>query len=81
MEKYRKDLNPKKSATFNNIPPTKYLKENSDICGNIITQLINDCIKDCDFPNNLKLADLTPIHLPNGLVIRLNILRCHPTLF
>ena len=61
VEKYLKDLNSKKYAIFNNIP-SKYLKETSDICGNIITQLVNGCIKDCDFPNKWKLADLTQIH-------------------
>ena len=61
IEKLLQNLNPKKSSTYNNIPP-KYLKDNSDICGNITTQLVNDCIKDCDFPNRLKLADITPTH-------------------
>ena len=61
IEKHLQFLDPKKSTTYNNIP-SRYLKDNLDICGNIITKLVNDCIKDCDFPNRLKLADITPIH-------------------
>ena len=61
IEDYLKDLNPRKACPTDNIPP-KYLKENYDICSNTIMQLVNETIKDCTFPNRLKLADLTPTH-------------------
>ena len=61
VEKYFKDLDPKKASTFNNIPP-KLFKVNYDICGDIVAQLINKSIETSHFPNRLKLADLTPIH-------------------
>ena len=38
------------------------MKVNHDICDNVIMQLVNESIDTCNFPNRLKLADLTPIH-------------------
>ena len=32
-----------------------------DICGSVLHKLINDSIKDCVFPDKLKLADITPV--------------------
>ena len=54
------NLNPKKANTFNNIPP-KILKENSDLCNNTILRIINDVIHTAQFPDALKLADITPV--------------------
>ena len=54
------NINCKKSTTHNNIPP-KVLKDTVDICSNVLHKLINSAIKDCVFPNKLKLADITPI--------------------
>ena len=48
-EQELRNLDTKKSTTFNNIPP-KHLKENYDICSRNIMQLINETIIDCDFP-------------------------------
>ena len=53
-------LNIKKGTTFKNIPP-KILKENSDICSPIIKELINDAFKKNKFPDELKVADVTPV--------------------
>ena len=61
IEQELRNLDTKKSTTFNNIP-SKHLKENNDICSSNIMQLINETINDCDFPNELKLANITPIH-------------------
>ena len=61
IEQELRNLDTKKATTFNNIPP-KHLKENYDICSRNIMQLINETIIDCDFPNELKLANITPIH-------------------
>ena len=49
IEQELRNLDTKKSTTFNNIPP-KHLKENYDICSRNIMQLINETINDCDFP-------------------------------
>ena len=53
-------INIKKVGTFKNIP-SKHLKQNSDICSPILTKLFNKCIRNDEFPNELKLADITPI--------------------
>ena len=47
-----------KSTTGVNI---KLLKDNSDICAPILTNIFNSCISNGVFPDKLKLADITPI--------------------
>ena len=54
-------MDAKKSTTDKNIP-IKHLKETSDICCDILTEIINNEIKNNTFPDELKLADITPIH-------------------
>ena len=49
IEQGLRNMDTKKSTTFNNIPP-KNLKENYDICSSNIMQLVNETINDCDFP-------------------------------
>ena len=40
----------------------KVLKETSDICSPVLQQIWNDEIfKNCQFPENFKLADITPV--------------------
>ena len=51
----------KKASISSSIPP-KILKENSDICCESLTNVINNGIANSCFDNGLKLADLTPIH-------------------
>ena len=54
-------LNNKKNGTFGNIP-TKLLKEVSDICSPALNDIWNnEIITQKCFPNNLKLADVTPV--------------------
>ena len=54
-------LNNKKNGTFGNIP-TKLLKEVSDICSSALNDIWNnEIITQKCFPNNLKLADVTPV--------------------
>ena len=54
-------LNNKKNGTFGNIP-TKLLNEVSDICAPALNDIWNnEIITQKCFPNNLKLADLTPV--------------------
>ena len=60
VEQELQQLNSKKASTFQNIPP-KHLKESSDICGPVLQNLINKSIGNNEFPNELKLADITPI--------------------
>ena len=60
VEHELKSLNSKKANTFKNIPP-KLLKENFDICNDTILRVINNGIRTSQFPNDLKLADVTPI--------------------
>ena len=60
VEDLMRKLDPKKATTFKNIPP-KVLKSNEDICCPILLKFINDCFKNNQFPNELKIADVTPI--------------------
>ena len=54
-------LNNKKNGTFGNIP-TKLLKEVSDICAPALNDIWNnEIITQKCFPNNLKLAHVTPV--------------------
>ena len=54
-------LDKKKPTTFNNIP-ARILVENSDIISPFITHIYNESKSKSDFPNSLKLADVTPAH-------------------
>ena len=42
--------------------PTKFIKENSDIFGNVIFRCYNNCISYSIFPNSFKNAIITPVH-------------------
>ena len=60
-EKEILNLNTKKAVASNSIP-AKVLNETSDICGPVLQQIWNDeILKKCQFPENLKLADITPV--------------------
>ena len=59
VEQELKQLNPKKASTFNNIS-SKHLKESFEACGPFLQKLINASITNNEFPNELKLADITP---------------------
>ena len=37
------------------------MKQNSDICSPILLDLINDSFKNSEFPDKLKVADITPV--------------------
>ena len=60
MELEINHLNPKKANTRNGIT-TKVLKDNCDICCQPMHDMFNDCIEHSVFPDDLKLADMTPI--------------------
>ena len=56
-----KGLNKKKASTFKGIP-SKLLAENYDIISCFITKLYNDSNSNLEFPDKLKLADITPTY-------------------
>ena len=61
IEKEILNLNTKKAIASNRIP-AKVLKETSDISSPVLQQIWNNEIfKKCQFPENFKLADITPI--------------------
>ena len=54
-------LDKSKPTTHNNIP-TRLIVENKDIISPFITGMYNNSNRDSNFPNSLKLADVTPAH-------------------
>ena len=60
IERIVEKLNTRKSGTYNDIP-CFILKEFSDVLCNFITNIINNCISNSNFPKDLKLADITPV--------------------
>ena len=60
VEKEMNDLSSKKSCTLDDIP-VKILKDFMNIYLGDLTVIINKCIKEGTFPNDLKLAEVIPI--------------------
>ena len=58
-------LDPSKVVSHNNIPP-KHLKSSSVICAPILHSLMVKLIEDKTFPDELKLANLTPVFKRKG---------------
>ena len=56
-----KQLDTSKATTHKNIP-IKIFKQHIDLYTISIKNLFNTMIKDQNFPNNLKRADITPVH-------------------
>ena len=54
-------LDKNKPTTYNNIP-TWILSDNKDIISPFITEIYNACSHNSNFPNSLKLADVTPAY-------------------
>ena len=54
-------LNKNKPTTSNTIP-AKILKEYRDICSNFLHIFYDDCILKSEFPDAMKMADITPAH-------------------
>ena len=52
-------LNPKKASTFQDIPP-KILKNSINVCSETL-KIFFDKVIHCEFPNELKKSDVTPI--------------------
>ena len=55
-----KGLNPNKVATYNNIVPN-IMRSSAKVTANTLQLLVNNAISNGKFPENLKLADVTPI--------------------
>ena len=60
-EKELRSLNASKAYTFKNVLP-KILKENGECCSDILKKLFSDTLSDKELPNELKLADVTPVY-------------------
>ena len=58
-----KSLNPK-TTTHNNIPP-KILRQSAEVTANTMQLLFNNAILNSEFPEDLELADVTPIFKKN----------------
>ena len=61
VKKEIKNLVPKKAIPHGNIP-IKHIKETSEVCSTFLTNIFNNGIKNGTFPDELKLADITPVH-------------------
>ena len=51
-------LNPKEAGTFQDIPP-KILKNSINVCSETLKNFFNYTVIHCEFPNELKKADVT----------------------
>ena len=71
MMKRINSLGKRKTTTFNNIP-TRILVENSDIISPFITDIYNESKSKSEFPNSLKLADITPAHKNEERILEKN---------
>ena len=54
-------LNKNKASQKSDIP-IRIIKENADIFAEFLCETVNSAIKSSNFPNSLKLADITPLH-------------------
>ena len=70
-EKEINNINPKKSTTSNSIPP-KILKTSTKVSASVLHKLFDYSIEKSDFPQNLKLADLTPVYKMNDPLDKTN---------
>ena len=70
IEKEINNINPEK-ATTNTIPP-KILKTSTKLSAIVLHELFNDSIERSDFPQNLKLVDITPVYKNNDPLDKTN---------
>ena len=66
-----------KKATKNGDIPAKILKESVDIYIKEIAFIINDCIENGIFPDDLKLADVSPIFKKEDSFKKDRLVYCH----
>ena len=67
IEKEVQLINPKKASTSDSIPP-KILKITSEVSTDTLQELVKDMLKSGNFPDNLKLADITPVFRKKNLL-------------
>ena len=60
LEQELENLDCKKASTLKNIPP-RILKTSSKYCSSPLVRILNKSLEISSFPNELKLADITPI--------------------
>ena len=60
IEKEIKKLNPNKATTFNTIP-FKMIIKTSNMSAPFVHNIFNESVKTGVYPDNLKLADITPV--------------------
>ena len=60
IEKELSNLNTKKASTFENITP-KVLKVSIESCSEVLIKLFNNTILTSNFPDKLKVANVSPI--------------------
>ena len=65
------NLNTKKPTTFNNIL-AKFLVANSAIISPVITKINNNAKSNSDYPDTLKMADITSIHKKDETTLKEN---------
>ena len=64
-------VNKRNPTTYNNIP-TRVLLDNKDIISPFITDRYNESNRASNFPNSLKLADVTPAHKKEERIVKDN---------
>ena len=64
MNKFKK-LKVNKSSGYDSMPAL-ILKSGSDVLCTFITKIVNQCIKDCIFPDTFKHAEVTPLYKKNN---------------
>ena len=64
IEKEVNNINPKKATTNNSTPP-KIFKKSSKVSAIVLHKLFNDSKEKSAFPQNLKLAHITPVYKKN----------------
>ena len=85
MRSLIREMDPKKGAGFDNIPP-KILKIASDELAEPMAALLNDSIRNSEFPGDLKMSELSPLFKNKDSLYRgnyrpVNILPCISKLF
>ena len=64
-------INPKKASTSDSIPP-KILKISSKVSADTLHNFFNDMLKTGNFPDNLKLADISPVFEKKNPLYKVN---------
>ena len=75
-----KGLNPNKAATHNNIP-AKIIRQSAEVTTNTLQLLFNNAISNSEFPENLKLADVTPVFKKKDPLEKTNYNQCVASIF